>query len=97
MPIGLYDITVPVLIRGLGRLSVFLEKGRVHAEAAGVPADELIGARLAPDMLTLAGQVQRASDTARFAAVRIGGVENLSMADEERSIADLQERIARTR
>ncbi|HET9070099.1 MAG TPA: DUF1993 domain-containing protein [Amaricoccus sp.] len=96
MSIGLYDVTVPVLLRGLGRLSACLEKGRSHAEAAGIPAEELIGARLAPDMLTLAGQIQRASDTARFAVVRIGGVENVSMPDEERSFAELQDRIART-
>ena len=54
-------------------------------------------ARLAPDMLTLAGQVQRASDTAKFTAVRIGGVENVRFADEEKSFADLQNRLSRTR
>ena len=43
-------------------------------------------------MLTLAGQVQRASDTAKFAAVRIGGVENVPFADEESSFAELQDR-----
>ena len=48
-------------------------------------------------MLTLTGQVQRASDTAKFAAVRIGGVENVRFGDEEKSFEDLQERIARTR
>ena len=47
-------------------------------------------------MLTLAGQVQRASDTAKFAMVRVGGVENEPFADEEKSFADLQDRIART-
>ena len=60
-----------------------------------MPAD-LLATRLAPDMLTLTGQVQRASDTAKFAAVRIGGVENVRFADEERSFAELQDRIART-
>ena len=47
-------------------------------------------------MLTLAGQVQRASDTAKFAAVRIGGVENERFADEEKSFEDLRDRISRT-
>ena len=41
-------------------------------------------------------QVQRASDTAKFAAVRIGGVENERFADDERSFEDLQHRISRT-
>ena len=48
-------------------------------------------------MLTLTGQVQRASDTAKFAAVRIGGVANERFADDEKSFEDLEDRIARTR
>ena len=48
-------------------------------------------------MLTLAGQVQRASDTAKFAVVRVGGVKNEAFADDEKSFADLEDRIARTR
>lgn len=97
MAITLYDLTVPVFLRGLGVMSALLEKGRAHAEAAGIEPQDLVDARLAPDMLTLAGQVQRASDTAKFAAVRIGGVENVRFADEEKSFADLQDRLGRTR
>jgi len=97
MAITLYDLTVPVFLRGLGVMSAVLEKGRAYAEAAGIDPVELVEARLAPDMLTLAGQVQRASDTAKFTAVRIGGVENVRFADEEKSFADLQDRLARTR
>ena len=97
MATDLYDLTVPVLLRGLDRLSDLLAKGEAHARANGVSAEEMLGARLAPDMLTLAGQVQRASDTAKLAAVRIGGVENLPMPDEEKSFAEIADRIARTR
>jgi hypothetical protein len=97
MSVSLYDLTVPVFVRGLGILDVLLEKGRVHAEAEGIEPAALLEARLAPDMLTLVGQVQRASDTAKFTAVRIGGVENRSFPDEERSFADLRARIAATR
>ena len=96
MAITLYDVTIPVFRRGLGNLAAVLDKGRAFAEAEGLDAADLLAARLAPDMLTLAGQVQRASDTAKFAAVRIGGVENVGFADEEKSFAELQDRIART-
>jgi hypothetical protein len=96
MTISLYDITVPVFSRGLARLGALLERGRAHAEAEGLAPERLLQARLAPDMLTLTGQVQRASDTAKLAAVRIGGVENERFPDEERSFAELQDRIART-
>jgi Transposase IS66 family/Domain of unknown function (DUF1993) len=57
---------------------------------------ELLEARLTPDMLPLTGKVQRASDTAEFAAVRLGSVENTPFADEERSFWELQDRIARS-
>jgi hypothetical protein len=97
MTISLYDITVPVFSRGLARLGALLERGRAHAEAEGLAPERLLQARLAPDMLTLTGQVQRASDTAKFAAVRIGGVPNEAFADEEKSFEDLADRIARTR
>ena len=97
MPITLYDLTVPVFLRGLATLNSLLEKGRTHAEAAGTDATELLQARLAPDMLTLIGQIQRACDTAKFAAVRIGGVENRSFPDEETNFAELHARIAGTR
>jgi hypothetical protein len=96
MPITLYDITVPVFLRGFERLSAILEKGRSVAAAEGRGPETLLTARLAPDMLTLAGQVQRASDTAKFAMVRVGGVENEAFADDEKSFADLDARIART-
>jgi hypothetical protein len=97
MTITLYDVTVPVFLRGLDALSALLEAGRTFAAAQGIAEAELVGARLAPDMLTLAGQVQRASDTAKFAVVRLGGVENVRFADEETRLAELQERIAKTR
>ena len=33
MAITLYDITVPVFVRGLDQLAAILDKGRAHAEA----------------------------------------------------------------
>jgi hypothetical protein len=97
MAISLYDVTIPVFQRGLGSLGAVLNKGRAFAATEGMDQAELLDARLAPDMLSLTGQVQRASDTAKFAAVRIGGVANEPFADEERSFEDLADRIARTR
>lgn len=97
MSISLYDATVPVFLRGLDTLDAILAKGRAFADSEGMGLTSLLEARLAPDMLTLVGQVQRASDTAKFAAVRVGGVENQSFADEEESFEDLLDRIERTR
>lgn len=96
MATQLYDITIPVFLRGLSNLSAFLEKGRAHAEAEGPGEAALLEARLAEDMHPLPYQVQRACDFAKLAAVRIAGVENMPMEDVETSFAELEDRIART-
>ena len=94
---SLYATTIPGFLHSLSALSKILEKGRVYADENGVAHEEITGARLAPDMLPLTGQIQRASDTARFAAVRVGGMEPKPLADEEKTFADLQQRISATR
>ena len=97
MATSLYDITVPALLRGLGNLEAVLKKAEGWASEQGIDPKTLVEARLAPDMLPLAGQIQRASDTAKFAAVRLGGVENQPFEDDETSFSDFYARIARTR
>jgi hypothetical protein len=96
MPLSLYDISVPVLLRGLSNLSYVLEKGRAFADENGMAHTELTEARLIADMLPLTGQIQRASDSAKFVPVRVGGVENLAMPDTEVTFADMQARIDTT-
>ena len=91
MPLSMYQASVPLLVRGLNNLSAVLKKGEAHPDAAA-----LVEARLAPDMFTLAGQVQRASDTAKGCAARLAGIDNPSFPDTETTFAQLQERIART-
>lgn len=96
MATPLYDLTVPVYLRGFAAMSAFLEKGRAHAEAQGIAPGTLLNARLYEDMLPLTGQVQRASDTAKFAAARLSGIAGPSMPDTEASFDELQARIAAT-
>jgi hypothetical protein len=47
-------------------------------------------------MLTLMGQVQRASDHAKGAAARLAGVDPPSYADDERGLAEAHARITKT-
>ena len=56
----------------------------------------ILRARLAPDMFTLAGQVQSASDAAKLCAARLAGVDRPGFADTEASFAERRQRIART-
>jgi hypothetical protein len=55
--------------------------------------DVLVGARLAPDMLPLGGQIQRASDTAKFAAARLTDLAPPRFADTEVTLEELRQRI----
>ncbi|MFL5337335.1 MAG: DUF1993 family protein [Geminicoccaceae bacterium] len=96
MPLSIHQVSIPVFQRGLETLAALLRKGEAHAQAAGTDPAALIGARLAPDMLPLSGQVQRASDTAKLAAARLTGTEAPSFADEEGTFPELQDRISRT-
>ncbi len=89
MPLSMSQASVPHFVRGFGQLVVILKKG--EAVDPG-----LVSARLAPDMLPLSGQVQRASDTAKGCIARLSGAENPSFADDEKSFADLYGRIQKT-
>lgn len=96
MSVSMHRLSVPVITRALGSLARLLEKAESHALANDIEPASLVGARLAADMLTLAGQVQRASDTSKGAIARLAGLPAPSMVDNEVTFADLQSRIART-
>ncbi|WP_418121268.1 DUF1993 domain-containing protein [Variovorax sp. 160MFSha2.1] len=96
MALSMYDLSVPVFTRGLGQLTHILDKSLAHAKANGIDPAELVDARLAPDMLTLAGQIQRASDASKLGTARIAGVTAPSFPDEEKTWDDLVARIAKT-
>jgi len=96
MAISFYDVSVPVFSRGLQQLAHVLDKGLAHAKDTGIDPDTLVGARLAPDMFTLAGQVQSASDAAKLGTARIAGLTAPAFADDETTYTQLQERVAKT-
>ncbi|GHC89048.1 hypothetical protein GCM10007320_36500 [Pseudorhodoferax aquiterrae] len=96
MPLSMYQASVPVFQRQLGVLSQLLHKGLAHAQAQGLEPATLVQARLAPDMYPLAGQVQSASDAAKFGAARLAGIVPPRFEDNETSFEELQARIART-
>jgi len=96
MALSLYDVSVPVFSRGLGQLTHVLEKSLAHANANGIDPATLVDARLAPDMITLAGQIQRASDASKLGVARISGITAPSFPDEEKTYDELLSRIAKT-
>lgn len=96
MPLSISRLTVPAYTRGLQVLSRYLDKAAEHASAGHADAAALVSARLAPDMLPLAGQVQRASDTSKNAIARLLGIDAPRFDDNETTLAELKTRVANT-
>ena len=96
MSLSMYRLSIPVFVRGFGVLSAYLDKAEAHAQASGLDPEVLVQARLAPDMLPLAGQVQRASDTSKNAVARLTGIDAPAFPDVETTFAELRQRIGDT-
>lgn len=96
MSLSMYQASVPVFARGLKVLKAMLEKGAAHAAEAGADPKVLVQAKLAPDMLDLAGQVQRASDTSKLSVQRLSGVAAPAMPDTEATLDELIARVDAT-
>lgn len=94
--LSIYDVSIPALIRGLNNLSTLLDKGAVHAAAKKFDPSVLFQARVYPDMFALARQVQITCDTAKGAAARLAGIEVPKHEDNEATLEDLKQRIAKT-
>lgn len=96
MTISVYDISIPALSRGLTNLSAILDKAAAHAAARKYDSSTLVNLRLFPDMHPLTRQVQIACDTAKGAAGRLAGIEIPKHEDNETTLDELKQRIAKT-
>jgi hypothetical protein len=91
-----YDATVPAFLQILGSLSGLLTKAEAHCKARNIQPEVLLGARLYPDMLPLAKQIQIASDFAAKSCARLTHSEVPSTPDTETTFDELKQRLART-
>lgn len=96
MPLSMYDISVPNLVRALTNLHGLLDKAAAHAEAKKIDPLALTRFRLYPDMLPLTFQVQVACDIAKGCVARLTGVEAPKFEDNEQTFAELNTRIDKT-
>ena len=95
MTLSMYQASVPVFVRALSNLTHVLKKGEAHAKAKGVADEVLLNTRLIPDMLPLIKQIQIACDMATRGAARLAGVEPKSFEDNETTLPQAYDRIAR--
>ena len=96
MPVSMYIVSIPVFIQHLNGLSTILDKAAAWAAARKVNEADLLNMRLSPDMFNLARQVRAATDHAANAAGRLAGKDLLKLANDETTIAQLKDRIAKT-
>lgn len=97
MPVSMSSVSQPVFEQMLGNLGHFLDKAKAHAEAKKFDPAVLLQSRLAPDMLALTRQIQIACDAAKNGLARLSGVEAPKFDDTETTLAELAERIQKTR
>ncbi len=87
---------VPFFTHSLTALSKILTKAEEHAAAKNIKPEVIPQLRLIADMLPLWRQVAIACDHAKGASARLAAVEMPSFPDTETTLAELQDRIAKT-
>ena len=93
---AMHQAAAPMFGRTLKALSEILGKAQAEVDAGRVSEAELLDARLAPDMFPLVRQVQIATDMCKGGLARLAGQEPPAWVDEEKSLAELRKRLART-
>jgi len=96
MTISMYQASIPCFVRTLGNLSAILDKAQAYIDAKKIDPLALTSYRLYPDMLPMTRQVQIACDAAKGLVARLSGLDNPVHEDNEKTLAELQARIAKT-
>jgi uncharacterized protein len=94
MPVSMYAASVPVYANILNHLAETLDKAAAHAETSKVKPEVLIGARLYPNMWSLAEQVRATCNHATRGPARIAGLPIPQFEGKDETFADLKARVA---
>jgi hypothetical protein len=87
---------VPQSMKMLNNLGGILRKAQAHADAKKYDPQVLLGAYLAPDQFNFTRQVQVTCDMAKAYCSKLTGKEAPKHEDNEKTIAELEERIQKT-
>jgi uncharacterized protein len=94
MAITLYDAVIPSNLQILGSVSGLIDKAEAHMAEHGVSEEELIAARLAPDMLPLSYQIKASAEHSKGAIEGVrAGVYSPDLTPPPTSFAALREKL----
>ena len=93
MSISMHSMSVPVFVRMLNNMLVWLDKAEAHAVAKKFDPNNYLGLRLTPDMLPFSAQIQIATDATKACLARLAGLEAPKWADNEATLDELRARI----
>ena len=96
MKISMHAMSHGVFKKALTQLLFVMEKAVANAKARKFETGVLIGARLAPDMLPFARQVQLTSDFAKNSMARLAGIDPPKFEDTETTMDELFARVKKT-
>src|SRR5579863_7273565 len=88
--------SIPAFEISLNALSAILDKAEAYAQAKKIDPTVLLNTRLFPDMFVFSRQLQIACDQAKNCAARLAGLEPPKHEDNEKTVAELKARIAKT-
>lgn len=94
MPLSMYQASVPVFTQTLSAMSNVLNKGAAHYADRGLDVSDLVQMSLAPDMMTLAQQVQQACHHSVVAVSRFAQIDQPDLGDTDTDMDGMQARIA---
>jgi hypothetical protein len=96
MPFTMSQAALPVFETGINALIAILDKAAAHAAAKKIDPAVMLGWRLAPDMFALSRQIQTVTDQAKNGSARLAGLEPPRFEDNETTVDQLKERLAKT-
>ena len=92
---GMYYLAIRQFAHTLKNLDAFLTKAEDYATKRGFDVNNLVSARLAPDMLPFVAQIRIACDNAKIAAANLSGKSAPKHEDTEKTFEELHARIGK--
>ena len=96
MNISMHAMSHGVFRKALTQLLHIMDKGVASATARKFEPSVLVNARLAPDMLPFAKQIQLTSDFAKNSMARLAGIDPPKFEDNETTMEELVARVKKT-